>query len=218
MKDSKQINDPDLEEALDEMSKGTWKPSLRYRWVRWYQYTWLGKIWFSLKAGIPNLWKWRKVVWEDHDWDYRHIYDVMYFKIKNTADYIEKHDRFVGVEHEVAWMRKCLTLIERVSDESYEMEHMDYKDMEMVFTPTNDGTGSSLMEFETHRDDSEDYISKYPLWEKRAIEYIRKNQHRYTVDETDRGHVARIMAQLRQEKAKKLMFQIMEWRIERWWD
>jgi hypothetical protein len=218
MKTSKKIDDPELEAVLDEMSKGTWKPSLRYRWVRWYQYTWLGKLWFSVKNGIPNLWKWRKIAWYDRDWDYHHIYEVMYFKIRNTADYIELHDRFVGADREVEWMRSCQKLIRKVSREYYDMEHMDYKDTEMIFTDTEDGTGSSYMDFKTLRDDTEDFIAKYPLCEKRAIEYIRKNQHRYTVDETDRQFVARIMSQLRQEKAKKLIFQIMEWRIERWWD
>ncbi len=218
MRDSKQVDDPELESVMEEMSKGTWKPSLRYRWVRWYQYTWLGEIWFKLKRGIPALWRWRKVAFNDVDWDFTSIYDVLEFKINNMANYIETHDRFVGVEHEVQWMRRCSSLIKKVREEYYDMEHMDYKDVEIVFTDTNDDTGSSFVDFVTRKDDSEDFISKYPLWEKRAIEYIRKNQNRYNVDETDRQFVARIMAQLRQEKAKKLVFQIMEWRIERWWD
>jgi hypothetical protein len=215
---SKKVNDPEMEEILGEMSKGTWKPSLRYRWVQWYQYTWMGELWFNIKRGVPALWRWRKVAWNDVDWDQSSIYNVLRFKIHNMANYIEKHNRFVGADHEVGWMRRCVTLIDRVSDDYYGLEHMDYKDMEMVFTDLDDGTGMSSMEFETHRDDSEDFITKYPLWEKRAIQYIKENQHRYNVDETDRSFVARIMAQLRQEKARELIFRIMDWRIERWWD
>jgi hypothetical protein len=218
MINSKKIDDPELESVMDEMSKGTWKPSLSYRWVSWYQWTWMGKLWFSIKRGIPALWRWKKVAWNDVDWDHSSIYNVLRFKIENIANYIEEHDRFVGAKEEVEWMRKCVRLIDKVSDSEYETEYLDYKQTEWRFEDLEDGTGSSEMHIDTVSENLDDYLNKYPLCKKRAIQYIKDNQHRYCKDHNDKGMVAMIMGQLRQAKAKKLLFDIIEWRIERWWD
>ena len=218
MINSKKIDDPEIESVLGEMSKGTWKPSLTYRWVSWYQYTWMGKLWFSVKRGIPALWRWKKIAWNDVDWDRSSIYNVLRFKIDNMANYMEKHNRFVGVEEEVFWMRTCVKLIDKVSDEVYDGEYMDYKETKWWFEDLKDGSGNSQMHIDTIKENIDDYLNKYPLCKKRAIQYIKDNQCRYNKDHTDKDLIAMVMGGLRQAKAKKLLFEIIEWRIDIWWD
>ena len=92
---------------------------------------------FFLDLGrrIKNLWRWLPIVWNDRDWDDGFIFEVLKFKLKNTADYTEQRQRFVGYEHEVARMRLCIRLIERIQEEWYGMEYFDYHTSTFEFTP-----------------------------------------------------------------------------------
>jgi hypothetical protein len=53
-----------------------------------------------------------KTAYGGRPWDCVYLWDVEYAKIKEMADYLEKSDRFVGVEYVVRDMRICLSLIE----------------------------------------------------------------------------------------------------------
>jgi hypothetical protein len=81
------------------------------------------------------------------------------FKIKNTAKYTEKKQKFVGWEKEVKYMRICETLIDRIQNEYYQMEYQDYRDLEMKTVPTEDGLYKVV--FDVKRDDTEQFVKKY---------------------------------------------------------
>jgi hypothetical protein len=195
-----------------------WQSSIWYRWVRWYQYTWLGKSWFSIKGGVPSLIRWFKIAWNDRNYDYHFIYTTLRFKLENTLKYIDRHERSVNYKYDVFWMQTCVDLIDKITgDETYELEYSKYKKTNMRFEPIKD-TGTSEIHLDILEDNLDGYFEKYPLCHKRAIEYIKNNQSRYTVDHTDRGLVASTMGQLRHDKARGLLFQIMSDKIEHWWD
>ena len=191
--------------------------SLSYKWTRWFQYTWVGEHWYNIKGGVPSLLKWIKIAWKDRDFDNSFIYDALKFKIENTANYIEKHKRSVGYKEDVKWMRICVKLIDKLNDEFYACEYLDYKKTEFRFEDI-EGSDSSKLHLDTLEDNLDDYFDKYPLSKKKAIEHIKKYKERYCVDHTDRGHVAHIMGMLRHEKARKLLFSILYEKIETFWD
>ena len=73
----------------------------------------------NMVQGVKNLWRWFPVIWKDRDWDDAFILDVLKFKLKNTADELERAAFFTGYEHEVSRIRLCVKLIELVQEEYY---------------------------------------------------------------------------------------------------
>ena len=73
-----------------EYNEWYWK---LYRWFKW-EFKYLHR---DIAKGIKNLWKWFPVIWKDRDWDNYFIFEALKFKLKNTANYLVKHDRYKGV-------------------------------------------------------------------------------------------------------------------------
>jgi hypothetical protein len=114
-------------------------------------------------------------------------------------------------EKEVKYMRICETLIDRIQNEYYQMEYQDYRDLEMKTVPTEDGLYKVV--FDVKRDDTEQFVKKYS----HALRRAKKDPRFKNYFEGDRnGGLA--VSIVRHEKAKKLLFKILEQRIERWWD
>lgn len=166
---------------------------------------------FFLDLGrrIKNLWRWLPIVWNDRDWDDSFIFKILKFKIKNTANYTEQRQRFVGYEHEVARMRLCIRLIERIQEEWYGMEYFDYHTSTFEFVPIRD-TDSCEMKSEIIEDNLDDYFKKYPLIYKRVVADFGSDSNRI--------QIALHMGHKNHERAKRLMFDILNKHIENWWD
>jgi len=114
-------------------------------------------------------------------------------------------------------MKICLELIDKVSDEWYATEYLDYQKTEIKFENINNESGLSEIKLNVLEDNIDEYLNKYPIWRKRAIEFIKKNEHRYTSDHNDRKLQAMIIGKLRHDKARKMLFNIIEDKIECWW-
>jgi hypothetical protein len=172
----------------------------------WFSRTWVGDKYYAIKAGVPSLIKWWKIVWEDRDYDYHFIYSALRFKLENTANYIEKHQRSVGWEHDVKWMRICVRLIDKISDDYYIMKHYDeiekqWGKSDFKFTPIEDKLD----------DDGEKYFEMNMEYENAKTPEDYKK-----IDEM--SSKGRETGQEQHEKAKRLLFKIMQEKIEYWWD
>lgn len=89
------------------------------RFPSWWRRSRAYRMWRDFKNGIFNLWRWLPLVWSDRDWDHAYITRVLRFKLQNTAAHLEKYDRFVGVEHEVKYIRLCIKLMDKIAEEEY---------------------------------------------------------------------------------------------------
>ena len=187
-----------------EYNEWYWK---LYRWFRWDA----KHAHRDIAQGFRNLWKWLPIIWKDRDWDDHFIFEVLKFKIKNTADYTEKKQRFVGWEDEVRYMRICEKLMGRIQNEYYQTEYQDYYDFDMSTVPTEDGLYEVV--FDVKRDDTAEFVKKYPHALRRA-----KKDPRYENFFKDKKTGGLAVGMIRHEKARKLLFKILEQRIERWWD
>jgi len=169
---------------------------------------------YKVYNGVKNLIKWFKIVWKDRDYDDSFIFDVLKFKIENTANYIEKTNRFVGSEYEVTRMRLCVKLIERIQSEHYGMEYMDFEETKYKFVPVEgkDLNGESFYEMKSEvvKDELEDFFKKYPNTYKNII---KKNG-----SDVSNHYVAIQIGRHNQEKAKRLLFNVLNKHIESWWD
>jgi hypothetical protein len=183
-----------------------------YLWWRWDgQY--LPK---EIKRGIQKIWYWLPIIWKDRDWDGHYIFEIMKHKLQAQAKYIGDRDFHTRAQLDAKRMRLCVKLMQKIQDEDYTMEYMDYHKDRVWFTDCEDRPGSSLMNSEQVWEKFDDYFKKYPLVYKRVMngEGVFSLEGR----EDDKHVIAMNIAHLNHDRARKLLFKIMEENIEGWWD
>jgi hypothetical protein len=71
----------------------------------------------SIITGLKNLWKWRKTIYHDRNWDHWFIYQILKTKLELQADHIEKNGLHENSDRDVAEMREVVRLIDIVQNE-----------------------------------------------------------------------------------------------------
>lgn len=153
-------------------------------------------IFNSLKIGVRNLIIWFPIIWKDRNWDHSFILIILQHKLKFQSDYIEKRGVHLDAWADVRDMRLCIELIKKIQTEYYIWEYMEEYN-------------------ETDPDSSDMYINKYPLIYKRVLNgegIIRVKNI------TDAPTIMFTMGQFNHDRARKLLFTILENKLEGWWD
>jgi len=165
--------------------------------------------------GIENLWYWLPVIWKDRNWDHQFIFDILSHKLKAQSAYIGGRGIHVSAERDAEIMMTCVRLIEKVKDEYYGMEYMDYHKTKHWLEPA-DKEGYSTWESRELEENFDDYFAKYPLIYKRVMndEGVFNREGR----EDDKHIIAMNIAHINHDRARKLLFKLMEQNIEGWWD
>lgn len=148
---------------------------------------------YDVKESMLNLVKWFKLVIKDRDFDDYFILEALKFKIKNTSKYINKHKFYVGYERDVERMNLCVRLIDKIQSGYYETEYQEY---------------CSFKDF-TIEDNSEKYFIKYP------------NTLRKVRNDKNFGNLISLILDMgteRHNKAKRILFRLLEYNIEKWWN
>lgn len=145
--------------------------------------------------------QWIPVIWKTHDWDSAYAIDVFAYQLERTAKRLESVTHYNG-KPEARRIRMILRLMKKVCDEDYSMEWMDIEDRvfgksKLVFHPAPE-FGDGMMEI--HRE----YDRKYTAKEREMI------------DESMRE--LRLRCYAKQERAHKLLWDLIEHNIQRWWD
>ena len=192
-----------------EYNEWYWK---LYRWFRWDA----KHAHRDIAQGFRNLWKWFPIIWKDRDWDDHFIFEVLKFKIKNTAKYIKKNDRYIGCERDVQTMMTCVRLIEKIQNQFYDLEHTDYMDQKFSFEKIEDSDLSKL-NIETISENLSDYFSKHPNIHRRALKSSITREKWYYNEVSDQT-LAMWMSHYNHNRARKILFSLMERNIEKWWD
>ena len=156
--------------------------------------------------GLKNVIKWLPIVWKDRDWDHVYITDVLKFKIKNTADYIEEHKRYEGWERDVERMRMCVRIMDKLDDGFYEHEYQDYH--KTVFEFEKIEMGLTEMKGNVISNNLPEYFAKYPN------DYRRLSEKWKETELTS----ALMMSSNRHMRATKILFEIISTNIYGWWD
>ena len=168
--------------------------------------------------GVKNISYWFPVIWKDRDWDGHYIFEILQHKLVAQANYIGKRDFHTRAQLDAKRMRLCVKLIKKVQEEDYTMEYMDYAKDRVWFTPCEDREGSSLYNSEEVWEKYDEYFKKYPLVYKRVL----KGEGVFTLNGRNDSDMKRVIAQniahLNHDRARKLLFKIMEENIEGWWD
>ena len=156
---------------------------------------------------IYNLYRWFPIIWKDQDWDDHYIFEILKFKLKNQAEYIGYHDRYINAKRDAEIMMLCVHLIEKIQDEYYGTEYFSYHESEYKWIDSKDHPGMYEMKIEQKSEHFDEYFKKYPLI------------YRMVPDlNAPKDRIAFEIAKINEERAHKLLFKILEQNIRRWWD
>jgi hypothetical protein len=203
-----------MEDFFEDL-KNQPRPNIFRRIYLWWEHD--GKYYHKyFKTGVKNLWYWFPIIWKDRDWDSHYIFDILKHKLKAQSHYIGTNDRHTRAQQDARRMRICVELIQKIQDEDYKMEYMDYAKDRHWFKDCEDKPGYSTWETENIWEKYDDYFKKYPLIYKRVM----KGEGVFNLEgrEDDKHVIALNVAHLNHDRALKLLFKIMEENIEGWWD
>jgi len=158
--------------------------------------------------GVKNLIRWFPTIWRDRDWDDHYIWEIMIKKITFQAEYIGKRDFHTRAKRDAEIMMTCVKLMEKVREEYYHMEYMDYHESEFDFIPTENPELKELKVTELS-ENFDEYFKKYPRLHERIV---KENP-----DEPKR-RIAFLMSMENHKKARRVLFRLLENNIESWWD
>lgn len=170
----------------------------------------------TFKTGIKNLWYWFPVIWKDRNWDSNYIFEIMTHKLKAQSKYIGERDIHTRAKRDAEIMMTCVRLMKLVQEEFYSSEYSDYHKTKHWFEELEDKPGYSSWESKLLEENFDDYFKKYPLIYKKVMngDGVFKREGR----EDDKQIIAMNISHINHDRARKLLFKIMEENIERWWD
>lgn len=205
-------------DIFDEWTESHAKKPWIVRKIQWIPLWWRqeGKyLHREIKTGIKNIWYWLPIIWKDRNWDSHYILEIMMHKIKAQSTYIGERDIHTRAKRDAEIMMTCVRLMEKVQDEFYSGEYSDYHKTKHWFEDVPGKEGFSSWESRILEEDFDDYFKKYPLIYKRVL----KGEGAFGRDgrEDDKQIIAMNIAHINHDRARKLLFKLMEENIERWW-
>lgn len=170
----------------------------------------------TFKTGIKNLWYWFPVIWKDRNWDSNYIFEIMMHKLKSQSKYIGERGFHTRAKRDSEIMMTCVRLMKLVQEETYSHEYSDYHKTKHWFEDLEDKPGYSSWESKLLKENFDDYFKKYPIIYKKVMngDGVFKREGR----EDDKQIIAMNISHINHDRARKLLFKIMEENIERWWD
>jgi hypothetical protein len=176
-----------------------------------------GKYYHKMfRTGVKNLIYWFPIIWKDRNWDSHYIFEILSHKIKAQSKYIGERDIHTRAKRDAEVMMTCYRLMKLVQDEFYSSEYFDYHKTKHWFEDIEDRPGLSTWESKLLKENFDDYFSKYPLIYKRVLNgegcFNRDGRRE------DKQIIAMNIAHINHDRARKLLFKIMEEEIEKWWD
>jgi hypothetical protein len=159
--------------------------------------------------GCKNIIRWMPTLYKDKDWDHTFILTILQKKIEYQRKEIVYANRHVQVNRDNRDMTIVLNLIERVKEDYYGVEYLDYSETKIRFEPTNDKKEFYTMEVDVLSERYDEYLKKYSS----SVRKVLKEN-----PDLNKKDLCFYVAQYNQEKAHSLLFRILKERIRWWWD
>jgi hypothetical protein len=163
---------------------------------------------------IGNLIKWFPVIWRDLDWDYSHVYDILEFKLermhKAMSKSLSSRDRL-----EAQKIMLCVRLLNRLKNDYYTWEHLDYVSYGHEISPSKDVKNSYVFNMNLEFERFDEYIAEH-------LSVARRVKRDLGLEGDPNGlefkeELVREISIYNQERARRILFKILEVRIESWW-
>ena len=164
--------------------------------------------WFKRKyRQIKRVIDFFPLIWNGYDFDYRYALELFKKQLERQAKFMES-DRAMALSAKTnaQKIRTAIRLMDKVYDEEYGMEYMDtieklygktYYDF-VNFGEVSKRTGEELYEVK--------------VWNENAVD----EQHQKEIDEVRKQMM--LLSRDKQKRAHKLLWDFIEWNIQRWWD
>jgi len=160
-------------------------------------------------GGCKNIIRWIPTLYKDKDWDDWYIFTVLQKKIEFQRKEIVHANLHMGVDRDNRDMTIVLNLIERVKEQYYETEYLDYEDSDITFKPVDGNEKLKSVDVEVLSETYNDFLKKYPS---SVREVLKKHPN---ISKRDLCH---FVSQHNQEKAHNLLFKILKERMRWWWN
>ncbi len=112
-------------------------------------------------GGIKNIFRWIPTLYKDKDWDEWYILTILQKKIEFQRKEIIYANRHIDVDRDNRDMTIVLNLIERVKDEFYNTEYLDYEESEFRFEPVEDNENLRSLEVDVLSERYDEFLKKY---------------------------------------------------------
>lgn len=190
-------------------------------------------IWFAPKRFLRETWRflkrlkvWIPILWRDRDWDDFYIFEILKTKILTQRKYLVENYRHTSIPQVNRDMTTCLNLIERFQKSHYEIEQFDFIEYDSNFVKvdgeSDEGEDVYTLNSKVIRDDLLGYLNKYPKERDKAIKEMKSERNEdlgdYVDNSESRQKLALHLSRKMHEKCRKLIFRIMDEKIEGWWD
>jgi hypothetical protein len=116
-----------LKDSKDLESKESWIDDLRFE-IDYYWNSWITQPWRTFNKGISNLWKWRKIIWNDRWWDYDFLHTIILFKLKDMESHWGVDTHYVKDYVEKDTLKKLIEDLEWMMDTDHENDFAKDKD------------------------------------------------------------------------------------------
>jgi len=179
----------------------------------WDRTTLFGMLHWRIRnflTSCNNLIKWFPTIWYDRDWDGHFILKILQKKIEFQRKELVNANRHTRIESDNRDMTLALNLLERVKEEYYSLECMDYWDSEIVFDDVPENPELKSIEVNTTAERYDEYLAKYPS----SVRALTKEHG----EELDKQRLCLMVSNYNHKKANKLLFRILEEKISYWWD
>ena len=179
----------------------------------WDRTTLFGMLHWRIRnflTSCNNLIKWFPTIWYDRDWDGHFILKILQKKIEFQRKELVNANRHTRIESDNRDMTLALNLLERVKEEYYSLECMDYWDSEIVFDDVPENPKLKSIEVNTTTERYDDYLSKYPS----SVRAVVKEHG----EQDDKQRLCLLVSYYNHKKANKLLFRVLEERLAYWWD
>jgi hypothetical protein len=161
-------------------------------------------------TGVKNIFRWAPTLYKDKDWDSWYIYNILQKKIEYQRQEIINANRHTDIDRDNRDMTIALNLLERVKDDYYGMEHVDYSKTEFDFIPVEGNSNLKEMKMTVLSENYDEFLKKYPS----SVRKVLKEKS----NDLEKDVLCVYVARYNQERARKLLFKLLEQKIERWWD
>ena len=160
-------------------------------------------------GGCKNIIRWIPTLYEDKDWDHWHIYNILQKKIEFQRKELIYANRHMRVDCDNRDMTIVLNLIERVKEDYYGTEHLDYSETKFRFEPIEGDMELYTMEQDVISENYDDYLKKYPS----SVRIVSKQK-----PDLNKEDLCYYVAKHNEKKAHDLLHQILKERMSWWWD
>jgi hypothetical protein len=167
------------------------------------------KPYYNVKNGLISFWTWKSVIWKDRHWDDHFIFEVLKHKLILQRKELVSANRHTSIPQTNRDITICLNLIERIQEEFYGTEYMDYFVSDFKWIDFDEYSKELVIDEISNTAD--DYFKKHRSTVKKCL---KKNRDLLF----DKKRLAMAVAHENQKKCQALLFRILNERITWWWD